>query len=317
MQITCEWFVIINPAAENGRIKTDWTEIESLLRNNNFNFEPAFTRHKYHAVELTVDAVNRGFRKIIVVGGDGTLHEVVNGLFIQSVVTVSEITIGVIPALSVHRHTLLKSIPSEYPAAIEMIAAGYFSFLDIIKVSYHKASYRQSRYFITSARIGIDANIVKRMTYLREEGRYGMLRQWVEAVRLIFDFNKPKVRILASEKELKFNDFTSAIIRIHRSASMCTDKRIIEIATLGNIGRWLLLINIKRLRNGRLYNMKSAIRHYGDTIRIESDDTISLSSDGEMLGYSPVDFSMAEQKIKIIFPRKFSQHSPDRTEISS
>lgn len=311
MQISKEWFVIINSAADSGRIKTDWPEIESILRKKGFSFEAAFTQHKYHAVELTVNAVNKGFRKIIVVGGDGTLNEVVNGLFIQTAVSVSEVTTGIIPALSVFRHARLKSIPQQYSEAIDTIASEYFSLLNIITVSYHKANYRQSRYFLTSARTGLDANIVKRMAFLREEGRYGWLRQWLTAVRLIFKYRQTKTTIYVNERKVTLNRLTSALIRTRKSGCKQTEADKIEIATLGTVRRWLLVFNIKRLRSGQLYNMRSAIRHYGNTIRIESESTLSLSADGEMLGYSPFDFTMANQSVRIIFPPKSAHYHPD------
>ena len=61
----------------------DFPKISHLLRENGIEHDPVFTEHRHHATELTVEAVNRGYRKSIVVGGDGTLNEVVNGLFIQ------------------------------------------------------------------------------------------------------------------------------------------------------------------------------------------------------------------------------------------
>ena len=77
------WFAIVNPVAGSGRGLKDWPIISKLLRDTNIAFDAVFTEKKYHATVLAVEAVNKDYRKIIVVGGDGTLHEVVNGLFIQ------------------------------------------------------------------------------------------------------------------------------------------------------------------------------------------------------------------------------------------
>ena len=84
--VDTRWFVIVNPVAGKGRGLDDFPQISKLLRDEGILSEPVFTEHKFHATELTVMAVRQGFRHIIVVGGDGTLHEVVNGLFIQQVV---------------------------------------------------------------------------------------------------------------------------------------------------------------------------------------------------------------------------------------
>ena len=78
-----KWFVIVNPVAGGGRGLDHFPQISRYLREAHILCEPVFTEHKFHATELTVTAVREGYRRIIVVGGDGTLHEVVNGLFIQ------------------------------------------------------------------------------------------------------------------------------------------------------------------------------------------------------------------------------------------
>ena len=72
MENTEKWFAIVNPVAGSGRGLTDWPQISKLLRDHHIVPEYAFTERKYHAIELAVEAVNNGFRKIIVVGGDGT-----------------------------------------------------------------------------------------------------------------------------------------------------------------------------------------------------------------------------------------------------
>ena len=70
MEIADKWFAIVNPVAGSGRGLTDWPLISRLLRERHIVPEYVFTERKYHAIELAVEAVNNGFRKIIVVGGD-------------------------------------------------------------------------------------------------------------------------------------------------------------------------------------------------------------------------------------------------------
>ena len=96
MEISDKWFAIVNPVAGSGKGLTDWPTISKMLRDHHIVPEYVFTEHKYHAIELTVEAVNNGFRKIIVVGGDGTIHEVVNGLFIQKTVPTTDVLLSVI-----------------------------------------------------------------------------------------------------------------------------------------------------------------------------------------------------------------------------
>ncbi len=78
--ISKTWFVLVNPVAGFARGLEDLPLITKLIRENEIPYELVFSQHKHHVTELTVQAVKDGYRHIMVIGGDGTLHEVVNGL---------------------------------------------------------------------------------------------------------------------------------------------------------------------------------------------------------------------------------------------
>ena len=79
MVITDAWMVIVNPKAGSGRGLKDWPIISNQMYSHGLHFTCLFTEHKYHAMELTVKAINDGYRNIVAVGGDGTFSEVLNG----------------------------------------------------------------------------------------------------------------------------------------------------------------------------------------------------------------------------------------------
>ena len=74
------WFIIANPTAGNGDFSKKWEEIQQLLRNKKIDFSFAFTQFSKHEIELVQNAIQKSFRNIISIGGDGTLHNVVNGI---------------------------------------------------------------------------------------------------------------------------------------------------------------------------------------------------------------------------------------------
>jgi len=148
-----KWLAIINPSAAGGSAAAEWPLIDRLLRRAGITAEAVFTAHRYHAVELTVAAVNDGIRHIIAVGGDTTLHEVVNGLFIQRAVRPEEITLGIIPT----GNCRIAGIPKTYPEAVSAIASGYVSLYHIATVSYSQSHYRQERLMAGEAGMGLYA----------------------------------------------------------------------------------------------------------------------------------------------------------------
>jgi diacylglycerol kinase (ATP) len=88
-----KWVFIINPVAGNGFAKTIVPELEEKIRLNNIDAELVYTERSGHATELSARYLEKGFKYIIGVGGDGTLNEIS-----RSLINNKEIIIGIIPA---------------------------------------------------------------------------------------------------------------------------------------------------------------------------------------------------------------------------
>lgn len=140
--------------AGGGRGLDHFPQVSKHLRDARILCEPVFTEHKFHATELTVTAVREGYRRIIVVGGDGTLHEVVNGLFIQQEVRPDEVLVAVIAVGTGNDWVRTFGISNRYRDAVEAIREGYSFLQDVGVVSYEEAHYRQSRYIANVAGVG-------------------------------------------------------------------------------------------------------------------------------------------------------------------
>src|SRR4030042_5207470 len=73
--------VIVNPAAGAGKTAKKWPQIMVLLKSLGLDFEHDVTEAPGHAIELAKSAAKKGDEIVVSVGGDGTLHEIVNGLY--------------------------------------------------------------------------------------------------------------------------------------------------------------------------------------------------------------------------------------------
>lgn len=75
---------VVNPRGANGRTGKEWKKLLPYLRNrlgNDFNICESLTSGPSHAIDITREAIREGADAVVAVGGDGTLHEVVNGFF--------------------------------------------------------------------------------------------------------------------------------------------------------------------------------------------------------------------------------------------
>ena len=86
--------LIVNPAAGAGRTAKKWPYIKQLLKKIGLKFEHDITEAPGHAIELAKSAVDKGYKIVVSVGGDGTINEIVNGLY--STGMIKDIDLGII-----------------------------------------------------------------------------------------------------------------------------------------------------------------------------------------------------------------------------
>ena len=79
-----KWLVVVNPQASIGKCSKDWPEIKQILLSKGIDF-------------VRQNITEKGYKKIVSIGGDGTNNEIINGIFTQQRFPTSEITMGIIP----------------------------------------------------------------------------------------------------------------------------------------------------------------------------------------------------------------------------
>ena len=116
----------------------------SVLKLKNINFSYSFTEYRKHEVILVDKAIKQGYRNIISVGGDGTLHHVVNGIMKQRYIKTSKIKLGVIPLGTGNDWIKTYGIPLSIKKSINIIISNKTIYQDIGYINlptYPKDSY--------------------------------------------------------------------------------------------------------------------------------------------------------------------------------
>ena len=318
MSVSQKWFVIVNPVAGHGRGLDDFPEISKLLREEGIPYEPVFTEHKYHASELTVSAIKEGYRQIIVVGGDGTLHEVVNGLFIQQEVDPKQVKLAVIAVGTGNDWVRSMGVPQRHREAIRAIAQGCTFLQDVGVVSYEEAHYRQSRYMANVAGAGFDAMVVKRVNRLRQKRRMHRWSYTWCVIRSFFGYKSTGVKIWIDD-ELVYNNLLFSIAigickfnggGIQQLPKAVANDGLLDISLIRPIHFWHVLFRFHYLFNGDIYSIRHILHKRGQKVRIESSPEISVEVDGELLGGSPLEFSLLPRAINIIVSEEFIKNQP-------
>ncbi|MDR2938588.1 MAG: diacylglycerol kinase family lipid kinase [Prevotellaceae bacterium] len=308
------WMVIVNPKAGRGHGLRDWPAISNRLNFSGVDFTCVFTEKKFHAVELTVKAMNDGFRKIIVVGGDGTVNEVVNGLFIQKKVATSEVTLSVIPVGTGNDWVRMLGIPRTYSDAVNSICAERTILQDVGKITFEESRVPQTRYMANVAGIGFDAIVNRRYNRLKEAGRTG---KWTYIMSTMFTLFKYRTkRFTATVDGRLFFDgclFSGTVgVGKYNGGGMlqmpaaALDDGLMDITLIRKMSLYKFFINFNRLYNGTIYNFRKVKAAQGKSIKIASYPPSPIEIDGEACGYSPFTFELVPKSIKVVIGEKFN-----------
>lgn len=277
MGITDAWAVIVNPKAGNGRGLKDWPVISNQMYNSGLRFTCLFTEHKYHAVELAVKAINDGYRNIAAVGGDGTIHEVVNGIFIQKTVPTTEISLAVIPAGTESGWIRMYGISRTYSEAVKSLVQKRTVLQDVAKVSYFQTSVQHTRYMANVAGMGYDAALNLQYNRLKDEGKYARWRYVRNAFKTFLRYSPVRLSFLVDGKEFYSGKVFSAMVGIGKNDS-----------------RMDLSIQKKAFRSS------SSIRTRCRSIEVVSWPQSRIEIDGETVGKSPFKFEIVPHAIKVV-----------------
>ena len=307
------WYVIVNPVAGFGRGLGDLPHITKLIRENDIPHELVFSQHKHHVTELTVQAVNEGYRRIIVIGGDGTLHEVVNGLFIQQAAPVDDVTVAVIPVGTGNDWIRMYGIPTHYSEAIRAIREGHTFLQDVGEVHYEESQYAQVRYMANVAGAGFDPTVTQLYEHYKAKGRRGRSLYAEGSVRSFFRYKSTGVKVWIDGELVHKDLLFSAAIGIGKYNGGGTqqlplavaDDGLFDITLYRPMHWWQIIFRLRRLFNGDIYSI-GHVKHYrGSHIRIESTPDIMVEVDGELLGGTPLEFKMHHRCVRVIVNKDY------------
>ncbi len=304
---TNKWVVVVNPAAGGGKAEKDWGKIERLLVKHKILFEPVFTNKRLHAMVLTRKMIESGYSRIIVVGGDGTMNEVINGVFAQKSIPTNEVMLGMISVGTGNDWGKMFNIPSDYEEAIKTIKTQKTFIQDAGVVTYCKSNKTWQRYFINIAGMGFGAKVVSRSNNLKAKGKSSPSLYLVTLFTSLLSYKSIKAEIQIDGTSFKRNIFNLNIgIGKFNGGGMMpipdaiADDGLYSITLIKKMGRIRVIANIKKLYNGQITRHKRVESYTGKTINVDSKSILHLETDGETLGHSPLEFQIIPRSVKVI-----------------
>ncbi|MGA1976272.1 MAG: diacylglycerol kinase family protein [Bacteroidales bacterium] len=309
-----DWFLIVNPNAGNGKGKKDWNRISELLHREQIRFTAVFTERKGHAIEFAQDAVNAGFRKIISVGGDGTLNEVVNGIYIQKACSPKETVIGMIPVGTGNDWGRMFGIPLVYEGAIRVIREFKTMLHDVGLITYFSGEEQKKRYFINIAGLGFEALVVKKTNRQKDRGRSNQTIYFFNLLTSLISYKITKTHITIDDKTIDSNIFSINVGNgrycgggMRQTPDALPDDGLLDITVIREMGRIEIIKNLKILFDGTILSHPKVDGYRSNNLKVTSESILFAEADGESLGHTPVEFSIIPGGISVVYGTKIIQ----------
>ncbi|MGG8495894.1 diacylglycerol/lipid kinase family protein [Tenacibaculum sp. TC6] len=297
------WFVIVNPKAGNGNFNKQWEKIKQLLNTYDLNYLYALTTHHKHEITLVHNAIQQGYSHFISVGGDGTLHHIVNGIMTQKIIPTHQITVGVIPLGTGNDWIKTYSIEQNIELAIQLIKNQNTIYQDIGYLELENTT----TYFNNVAGIGYDGYVVNKLNKLK---RFGSIAYLLSGISGLIMYKKSEFTIKVNNKTIKTKCLMTlfGICKYSAGGMQLTDYKssedgLFDITIAKNLSFKDLIFNLKKLYNGLIVNHKKVETLLADTLLITpelSSDKVYIQADGELIGHGSVKASIHKRAIQFI-----------------
>lgn len=311
------WTAIVNPNSGAGKGERDWPQINMLLQETGFDFRPYFTEHKGHAISLVAKLISGGHTKFMVIGGDGTLNEVVNGIMKGTGNSPGRIITGMIPVGTGNDWGRMYRISSKYKKAVKSLSKGNVFIQDVGRARYFNGDEPVERFFVNMAGTGYDALVTRKTNELKERGKSGLLSYLLQLLRGLFNYRQEGMRVEMDGKTVYRGVVFSLNVGIcsyngggmMQLPSAIPDDGLLDVTIIKKASKSYIMRNLHKVYDGSFVELSKVETFKGKTVKISGDlaGGLNLEMDGESLGNSPFTFDLLPQKIPLVINKKWDQ----------
>jgi YegS/Rv2252/BmrU family lipid kinase len=310
--VTPRTVLIVNPRSQGGRLGKRWTEIADTI-GRAFPFEEAITQGPHDATRLTREALRGGAERVVAIGGDGTINEVVNGFFDDRGAAIApEASFAVIPFGTGGDFRRTPGLPTGLADAAAVIAANHRKKIDVGRLEFTTtAGGRAARMFANIASFGV-SGVVDRLVNASDK-KLGRLAFAVATARATWSYTNQRVQLVfdgTDRVEATINTVAIANGKYFGGAMMVApdaelDDGAFDVIAMGDFGFGDLLKSGRRLYKGTHLAMDKVTARRARVVDAEPIDpkaVVELDVDGENPGRLPARFELVPAALWLVVP---------------
>lgn len=279
--------------------------------------EVQFTHGPRDAVRIAADAQARGQQLVVAVGGDGTVHEVVNGLLADGLPTEvahaaeRRAALGILPSGTGCDFARGLGIGPGFERALEQLVEGEARVIDVGRIESTRgaANAPQAEWFNNVASLGVTGEVVERITRSRKWFGTKPTYLWA-AVCALLRYRNARVRWFLDEAEAVEQRIKAIAVAnsAYFGGGMCIapearpDSGAFQVAVFGDLGRLEAVRRLGETYRGARIEHDDIHYHDGCTLRVEAAGrrAVEVELDGEAWGPLPARFTLVPAALRVI-----------------
>ncbi|HUS84286.1 MAG TPA: diacylglycerol kinase family protein [Anaerolineales bacterium] len=290
--------LIFNPRADRGRSSDLETSVQHILDKHD-GVEWSTTEYPTHATELAEQAARDGHDVVAAIGGDGTVHEVINGL--MRIPEVQRPLLGSVPIGSGNDFSSNVGVAEEVEVALERVFNGKIKTIDIGLVTDDSG---RSEYWNNTIGIGFDAAVtVNSYKITRLQGFTMYL--WAVIQTIVLHHHAPRMKLVTDQEEIDENVLMFVACNGPREGGgfyvapdAVFDDGLFHYAMIENVSRPMMFRLIPEVMNGTHGRFKQVHMGHFRELQLTSEDPVTIHTDGEV--FAGFDSTVTGLQIKIL-----------------
>lgn len=302
--------IIINPKSGKKQFLTQRNYLFKSLDDAGIQFEYRLTEFQGHATDIAKSFAENNYTTFLVLGGDGTISEAINGIFKANISNTNKIKLGLIPIGTGNDWGRFWGLNRNYKRSVEIFLKGKVQLIDIGKIGYNIEGRIELNYFINSIGFGLDsyvADITHRLkAYL---GSHPFLYT-IALLSSVFYYKSQTINVFSKEQNITENMFTMNIANgCYSGGGMKQNPNALPYDGLFDVmlakrPTFLDIIGALRLLfKGKLLEHPVIESFHTQKITINSDKINNFETDGITIhGKGPFEIELLANSIQMIVP---------------
>ena len=304
--------LVVNPAAGGGEVQRRWRQYNASISRALGPAEVRLTLGPGHATELTRSSIAAGFERLVVVGGDGTFNECINGLFDPSGEHFLGARLSMVLYPAGFGGDFARGLGLRAQHLTDPLHGATELQIDVGRLDFCGHDGRpQHRHFVNIASFGASGQIVRRVARSSKwlGGRLGfwaasartLLRYRPQPVRLQVD-DGPTVERCINTVAVANGSYFGGGMQIAPAARL--NDGLLDIVCVEHIDLGGFLRHSHALYHGQVERVPGVHSQRGRRLRAEplGPDDVLLDVDGEQPGRLPATFTVVPHRLRLYAP---------------